>query len=95
MAAKKRHRAGRGASKRSGRTWENKVQSVIGKLSQVAYAQTNLDPSGKRYKTHRPYRLPDEANDLVQILGLHDRKDAEHRAKAYMEGLRRRGLKID
>ena len=77
------------------RTWENKVEEVIGKLSRIAWYQANHDKQGKQYKKHRPYRVPEEASLLVTYLGMHDRKEAENLAKSYMHLLRIRGLPID
>ncbi len=76
-------------------SWESKVQRVIGKLSYVAWDAANHDASGRRYKRHRPYRMPAEADELVKILGMQDRRVAERKAKEIMEGLRRAGLEID
>jgi hypothetical protein len=76
-------------------TWENKVEKVIGRMAQAAWHQANHDKTGKKYKKHRPYRLPEEAEELVKILGMHDRKRAEMKAKEIMEGLRRSGVAID
>lgn len=75
--------------------WEAKVERVIGQLSAQAYRAANTDPSGRRYKRHHPYRVPEEAERLVQLLGSRDRKAAEIEAKEIMEGLRRSGAAID
>ena len=77
------------------RTWENKVEEVIGKLNHIAWFQANHDKQGKRFKKHRPYRVPEEAQRLVECLGMHDRREAEIQAKEYMELLRIRRLPID
>jgi len=77
------------------RTWENKVEEVIGRLSRAAWYQANHDKSGKRFKKHRPYTIPDEAKRLVEILGMHDRREAEIQAKECMELYRIQGLPID
>ena len=76
-------------------SWESKVERVIGKLSYAAWDAANHDRSGHRYKRHRPYRLPEEADELVKTLGMRDRRAAEIKAKEIMEGLRRAGLEID
>ena len=77
------------------RNWEAKVERVIGKFAYASWHQANHDRSGRRYKRHRPYSIPDEARRLVEILGLRDRTAAERAAKSYMEGLRRLGFNID
>jgi hypothetical protein len=77
------------------RTWENKIEEVIGKLSYTAWFQANHNKQGKRFKKHRPYRVPEEAQYLVECLGLHDRRKSEILAKEYMELLRIRRLSID
>ena len=63
------------------RTWENKVEEVIGKLNHIAWFQANHDKQGKRFKKHRPYRVPEEAQRLVECLGMHDRREAEIQAQ--------------
>ena len=75
--------------------WEKKVHSVIACLSANAWRQANHDKTGRRYKIERPYTVPDEARQLVELLGLHDRQKAEVECKAILEGLRRQGTKID
>jgi hypothetical protein len=77
------------------RTWEEKVEQVVGRLAQVAWQQANFDRQGKRYKKTRQYTLPDEASALVDALGWHDRRAAEFRCKEIMEGLRLSGVPID
>lgn len=77
------------------RTWENKVERVISLFAQQAYRDANFDKHGKKYKRPRPYRMPEEAEKLVQVLGMHDRKKAEIKAKEMMELLRIQGHKID
>lgn len=75
--------------------WEEKVHKVIGKLAAQAYKQTNYDRQGHKYKKHRPYRLPEEADSLVKCLGDKDRVRGEHTCKEIMEGLRRSREEID
>ena len=76
-------------------SWENKVERVIGKLSYAAWYDANHDNAGRRYKKHHPYRLPEEAVELTECLGDHNRSRAERRAKEIMEGLRRADVDID
>lgn len=76
-------------------SWENKVERVIAKLSYASWYKANHDRAGRRYKKHRPYRLPEEASELVATLGDHNRRRAEIRAKEIMEGFRRAGADID
>lgn len=75
--------------------WEKKVESVIGRLSHIAWHQANHDKLGNRYKRHHPYRIPEEAQELVKCLGMHDRRAAEIRAKEIMWGLRDSQVPID
>ena len=77
------------------RTWEDKAHDVIGKLSAASYRQAQVLSSGKKSKSHRAYSIPEEAQELVKALGMHDRNAAEVRAKTIMEGLRRAGVPID
>lgn len=76
-------------------SWEDKVQRVIGRLSYASWYEANHDASGHRYKRHRPYSIPQEARDLVEILGMKNRREAEHRAKEAMMLYRQQGLPID
>ena len=75
--------------------WEEKVQRVIGKLSAEAYRRANTDRTGKKFKRHRPYRIPEEAEALVKCLGDHNRARGEEACKTMMEQLRRQGVEID
>ena len=77
------------------RTWEDKVKDVIGKLCCVSYRQANFNKQGKKYKKHRPYSIPEEAQVLVKCLGMHDSRKAEIAAKEYMEELRLHRVPID
>lgn len=76
-------------------SWEEKVGKVIGKLAHSAQQAANTDRAGKRYKRHRPYRLPEEADALVKCLGDRDRVRGERACKEIMEGLRRAQAEID
>jgi hypothetical protein len=76
-------------------SWEDKVQRVIGKLSADAYRRANTDRAGNKYRRHRPYRIPEEAETLVKCLGDRDRTRGEKLCKATMEQLRRAGVRID
>lgn len=75
--------------------WEHKAADVVSKLSYQSWYQANHDKHGHRYKRHHPYSIPEEAEELVRILGMHDRRAAEIQAKEIMEQLRREGRKID
>jgi hypothetical protein len=75
--------------------WEHKIHRVIYKLCYVSWYQMNHDKQGKQYKKHRPYSRPQEAQRLVDILGMQDRRQAESDAKGYMHLLRIQGKKID
>jgi hypothetical protein len=78
-----------------GKGWEGKVHRVVALLSRAAWAKANLGPDGRPRKKHRPYRIPEEASELVRVMGLRDRREAEYQAKSIMEDLRRRGVEID
>ena len=58
--------------------WEEKAHAIIRALCQEEYVRMNPQP-GKR---HVPYNVPALAQQLVDILALKDRKEAEERAKA-------------
>lgn len=76
-------------------TWESKVQQVIGVLAATAYKKANYNKQGRKYKKHRPYRIPEEADQLVQCLGDRNRKRGEITCKRIMEGLRQAQVPID
>jgi hypothetical protein len=63
-------------------SWEDKAASIISNLCTESYRQANLLPNGTWRKKHRPYTVPPLAQQLVDILGLHDRVEAEERTKA-------------
>jgi hypothetical protein len=67
--------------------WEEKAYRIIRKLAQVAYQ----DAGNKVGKKHKPYTLPVFAEELIRCLGMHDRQEAEKRAKTlfdiYHEGI--------
>lgn len=76
-------------------SWEGKVHRVIATFARAAYLQANISPSGKMYSKHRPYTLPVEASDLIELLGCHDRVHAENECKALLMLYRVQGKKID
>jgi len=76
-------------------TWETKVNKVIAKLCYASWYQANHNAQGKRYKKHRPYSIPKEAERLVEALGMPDRREAEIKAKTLMELYRQQGKEID
>lgn len=61
--------------------WERKAHRIIADLSLQAQTEANTRTNGKRYKVHRPYTIPEVADDLVRILGMRDRAAAEVEAK--------------
>jgi hypothetical protein len=77
------------------KSWEDKVQDVIGKLSAASYREAQRLASGKKSKRPRPYRVPEEAQELAKALGMHDRRAAEIEAKTILERLRQAGVPID
>lgn len=65
------------------RTWCDKANRIIAELSWDAWHKANHNKQGKRYKKHRPYSVPEDAQMLVECLGDHDQKCGEERAKRY------------
>lgn len=61
--------------------WRHKANRLIQAMSFKAWHDANHDKRGRRYKRHRPYVIPAEAEALVECLGMHDQVAAEHRAK--------------
>lgn len=63
--------------------WEKKAHRIIGKLCFDAHNKANpKNSNGIRPKKKKPYAVPALADELVQILGMSDEKEAEERAKA-------------
>ena len=62
--------------------WEKKAHKIIAALSRAAWLKANQLPNGRLRKKHVPYTIPEVAEKLVEILGMHDRKEAEERAKS-------------
>lgn len=62
--------------------WRKKAEQLIARLSLEAYRERNTKKNGELYKKYKPYAIPAVAEELVQILGMHDEKEAEERAKA-------------
>lgn len=60
--------------------WERKAHRAIHSLAQDAYKQAN--PVEVRRK--RAYSLPRLAHRLVEVLGWHDRREAEREIKALL-----------
>lgn len=58
--------------------WEQKAHRIIQNLCRESYNQSNTSASGKKYKKHRPYSVPELAEDLIECLANQD----EERAKA-------------
>ena len=59
-------------------TWRDKAHRLIADACRASYLQANTSPSGKRYKKHRDYAVPQAAEDLIRCLDTDD----EHGAKA-------------
>ena len=62
--------------------WEQKAHRLIAELARQEFERSNRLPNGRLRARHKPYSLPPVAQQLVEILGLHDRTEAEHRAKS-------------
>jgi hypothetical protein len=58
--------------------WREKANRVIGQLCRESWRKANHDKNGNRYKRHRPYTVPEDAQTLVDCLN----KDDEVTAKA-------------
>ena len=59
-----------------------KAHRIIGVLCMVSYLKANTRKDGGRYKKHRPYSVPVEAEDIIDCLN----RDDEHTLKAiFME----------
>ena len=60
------------------KTWQDKAHRIIAALCLESYSKTNTKKDGGKYKTHRPYIVPQEAEILIECLNTND----EHRAKS-------------
>ncbi len=59
-----------------------KAHRIIGVLCMASYVQANTRKDGGRYKKHRPYSVPEEAEELIDCLN----RDDEHTLKSiFME----------
>ena len=71
-------------------SWELKAHSIIKELCIESYQQSKAGNA----KRHKPYAVPLFAQELVKVLGWHDRAAAEYKAKqmfaAYHDGLARK-----
>lgn len=66
---------------KSGVSWRDKASQIIAELSYTAWYHANHSKAGKRYKAHRPYTIPELAEELVACLAENDLERAELRAK--------------
>lgn len=57
--------------------WREKASRVIGQLCRDAWYKLNHDKHGKRFKRHRPYTVPDDAQTLVDCLNKNDEETAK------------------
>lgn len=62
--------------------WETKAHATIARLCFAAWDKAQQKRGGGRYRRHRPYAIPAEADALVKALGMHDRREAEETCKA-------------
>lgn len=61
-------------------SWREKAERLIAEACLVAYREANTKPDGARYREHRPYRVPEHAQALLDALNADD----EEKAKAIM-----------
>lgn len=65
--------------------WESKAHKVIGELCYAEWDKANRYVKGKgRPKKTRPYTVPDIAADLMKMLAMKDRSEAEREIKALL-----------
>lgn len=57
--------------------WMAKAHRVINDLCRQSWYQANHDAQGRRYKRHRPYAIPYEAEQLVKCLENQDEEGAK------------------
>jgi len=60
--------------------WQEKAKRLIAEACLEAYRKANTKPDGTRYRKHRPYRVPEHAQALLDALNADD----EEKAKAVM-----------
>lgn len=62
--------------------WEHKAHRLIAEMCLSSYKAANYLKNGNKRKMYVPYSIPEYAKMLVDILGMHDKIEAEERAKA-------------
>ncbi len=50
----------------------SKAHRIIGVLCMASYVKANTRKNGRRYKKHRPYSVPEEAQDIIDCLNRDD-----------------------
>ena len=58
--------------------WKEKTHRVIQRLSVKSYNQSNIKKNGKRYKKHRPYSIPEDAQELIECLATNNEEQAKY-----------------
>ena len=61
----------------SNKTWQDKAHRIIGILCYESFIKANTRKHGGLYKKHKPYSVPDIANELVVCLANDDEKTAK------------------
>ena len=64
------------------KTWRDKAHKRIAGLSLQSFEQVNRKRDGSYYKRRRPYSIPEEAQELIRLLGSHNEQEAEREAKS-------------
>lgn len=57
--------------------WKEKANRVIASLCLDAYRKANYGRNGLKRKKHHPYRVPDDAQILVECLKCDDEETAK------------------
>ncbi|RJQ30278.1 hypothetical protein C4565_00405 [Candidatus Parcubacteria bacterium] len=57
--------------------WEEKANKIIASMCRGSWYMSNHDKHGRRFKRHRPYTVPPDAQLLVECLGKGDEETAK------------------
>ena len=58
-------------------SWQNKAHKMIEQAAYDAWKSVNFNKTGKQYKKHRPYALPEWCAELIHCLNINDETEAK------------------
>jgi hypothetical protein len=67
-------------------SWHDKAHKIIAAECSREYRAANTRPDGKRYRSHKPYPVPEIAAALVDCLNRDDEYEAKRLFIVYSTG---------